>query len=222
MASDNQSAFLDRLVGDVVASLPGATRVFRAHRVGFCCCVDKTLRDAARQKGADADAMARALAKLQTGQPAIPMNDDNAALVAYIQARYHNTHRRELPELLMLARKVEAVHNDHADCPHGLADTLEELKLELDDHMMKEEMILFPVMQSSGDFLKGPIAQMRLEHEGHGEFIHRLEHLTNRVTLPDGACRSWQALYAGVGKLIEDLVGHIYLENYLLFPRFEN
>jgi regulator of cell morphogenesis and NO signaling len=220
--SDHQSVLLDRFVGDLVANIPGATRVFRAHRVGFCCCPDITLREAARKRDVDPDALAKALAALEPDTPVAPSAADGATMVSYILARYHDTHRAELPELLMLARKVEAVHGDHPDCPRGLADTLEELKLELEDHMMKEEMILFPAMQSGNSFLKGPISQMRLEHDGHNEFIHRLEHLTKRVTLPEGACGSWQALYGGVAKLIEDLVAHIYLENHLLFPSFEN
>ena len=49
-----------------------------------------------------------------------------------------------------------------------------------------------------------------------------LEALTHDFTLPDGACRSWQALYAAARKLADDLVEHIHTENNMLFPRFEH
>lgn len=35
------------------------------------------------------------------------------------------------------------------------------------------------------------------------------------------ACPSWQALYAGLVELCEDLMQHIHLENNVLFPRAE-
>ena len=37
-----------------------------------------------------------------------------------------------------------------------------------------------------------------------------------RLQLPEGARRSWQALYAGTAKLTSDLMEHIHLENYIL------
>ena len=43
-------------------------------------------------------------------------------LIAHILERYHETHRRELPELIRLAEKVERVHASHPDVPAGLAE----------------------------------------------------------------------------------------------------
>jgi hypothetical protein len=40
--------------------------------------------------------------------------------------------------------------------------------------------------------------------------------------VPDDACKSWRALYAGLVKLAADLSDHIHIENNVLFPRFEN
>jgi regulator of cell morphogenesis and NO signaling len=44
---------------------------------------------------------------------------------------------------------------------------------------------------------------------------------TRGLTLPEGACRSWTALYTGLAKFSQDLVAHMHLENDVLFPRFE-
>ena len=149
------------------------------------------------------------------------------AFIDYILTRYHQTHRDELAELILLARKVEAVHGDHPDVPVGLSDALFEMAEQLDAHMAKEEMVLFPAMRkmcedgSIAVQLVMPIHCMREEHDDHGEAIHRLQKLTNHFTLPDGVCGSWRALYSGTAKLVEDLVAHIHLENEVLFPRFE-
>ena len=87
--------------------------------------------------------------------------------------------------------------------------------------MAKEELILFPAMkQSMAAGLDMPIARMRHEHDDHGAHLRELDRLTNGVTAPADACRTWQALYAGLAKLTDDLMEHIHLENNVLFPRF--
>lgn len=48
-----------------------------------------------------------------------------AALIVHILSRYHDTHRRELPELPALVCKVKTVHAGEPNTPHGLTQTLE-------------------------------------------------------------------------------------------------
>lgn len=54
------------------------------------------------------------------------------------------------------------------------------------------------------------------------ELLRRLETLANGFALPEEACRSWQALYGGTAKLVDDVMEHIHLENNVLFRRFEH
>jgi regulator of cell morphogenesis and NO signaling len=219
-AHHQDNAMVHRSLGEIAASLPGATAVFRKHKLDFCCGGDVPLETAAAARGIDAHALLHELEALQAPDTATEPRD-NAALIDYILQRYHETHRRELPELVRLARKVEAVHAAHPNVPHGLADHLHRMLGELEMHMRKEELILFPVMLNRpGVVLDGPIFQMRHEHDEHGDALRRLEALTNDFTLPPGACRSWQALYTGAAKLADDLMEHIHLENNVLFPRF--
>jgi regulator of cell morphogenesis and NO signaling len=74
--------------------------------------------------------------------------------------------------------------------------------------------------QRNADKLGIAIDELRHEHDGQGAQLRRLESLTDDFTLPEGACRSWQALYVGTAQLAEDLMEHIHLENNVLFPRF--
>jgi regulator of cell morphogenesis and NO signaling len=132
-------------------------------------------------------------------------------------------HRRELPELVRLARRVEAVHAGHPEAPEGLADTLDAVQVELEEHMQNEETELFPSMRQPHDAGSAvQILQMRDDHDRHGELLRLLEIITNGFVLPDGACRSWAALYVGTAKLVDDVMEHIHLENNVLFPRFEH
>ncbi|WP_248679824.1 iron-sulfur cluster repair protein YtfE [Sinimarinibacterium sp. CAU 1509] len=211
-----------RTVGDIAATLPGATAIFRRFRLDFCCRGNVPLDEAARARGVDTAEVVRALDGLASVPEAAPAPQDTALLIHHILSRYHDVHRRELPELIRLSRKVESVHADHPRVPHGLADALTEVQAELEAHMCKEETILFPAMQQPlADWLSGPIAQMRHEHNDHGAQLRRLEELTGDFELPEGACRSWQALYLGAAKLVHDLMEHIHLENNVLFPRYE-
>lgn len=145
----------------------------------------------------------------------------SADLVEHILARYHAAHRALLPELIRLARKVEQVHGEHADCPRGLADHLAATAQALESHMRKEEDVLFPLIASGrGAQAAAPIHVMRMEHEEHGAALRRMADLTRDITPPAGACATWRALYAGLRTLREDLLAHIDIENNKLFARF--
>ncbi|KRB13523.1 iron-sulfur cluster repair di-iron protein [Mesorhizobium sp. Root695] len=213
----------ERTVGDIAATLPGATAVFRKFKIDFCCNGDLTLDGAAHRRGVDPDELERALEALGTGagDTAAPAAMDSDELIDHIEACYHEAHRRALPELIALSRKVEAVHREHPKVPAGLSDALRQMQSALEQHMAKEEAILFPAMRQwdKGKF-DIPISELRHEHDDQGTLLRLLESLTDDFATPDGACRSWQALYVGTAQLAEDLMEHIHLENNILFPRF--
>ena len=142
-------------------------------------------------------------------------------LTRYIEAEYHAKHRAQLPELAALSAKVETVHAGQADVPAGLAELLRRMIGELEVHMKKEELILFPSIRNAAVGLDAPIAAMRADHDDHEAEVEQVRQLTNGLTLPDGACRSWARLYAGIGEFLDDLATHIHLENDVLFPQFE-
>ncbi|MEA5160158.1 iron-sulfur cluster repair di-iron protein [Cereibacter johrii] len=216
----DMSLTLDSEVGEIAARLPGAAGLFRRHGISFCCGGGLSLAEAAGTRNLAPETL---LAELQALAAAARAEapDETAALIAHILERYHETHRRELADLIPLAEKVEAVHGDHEEAPHGLMILLDDIRDGMEDHMQKEEQILFPMMRMGAPMVAQPIAVMRAEHDSHAEQLARLEHITHGFTPPEGACRSWHALYAGVRKFSEDLVAHMHLENEVLFPRFE-
>lgn len=146
---------------------------------------------------------------------------DPADLTRYIEAEYHAKHRTQLPELAALSEKVETVHAGQANVPAGLAELLRRMIGELEVHMKKEELMLFPAIRKAVSGLDAPIAAMRTDHDDHEADIERIRQLTNGLTLPEEACGSWTRLYAGVGEFLDDLAAHIRLENNVLFPQFE-
>jgi regulator of cell morphogenesis and NO signaling len=209
-----------RNLGDIAASLPGATAVLRRHKLDFCCGGSESLEQAARHKGLDLAQIEAELARLSLNQSTLP--DSVEDLIQLILERYHQVHRRELPELRELARRVESVHADHPAAPKGLSEVLARLQGELESHMQKEEQILFPLMLAGGSpMIVHPINVMRHEHDEAGEDLKAVAELTGDLSLPAEACTSWRGLYAGLAKFAEDLTEHIHIENNILFPKFE-
>ena len=207
-----------RTLGEIATSLPGSTAVFRAHKLDFCCGGHVTLAQAAERRGLSADAIVEQLSRLQPGEGSAPQAPE--ALIDHILSRYHEVHRRELPELIRLATRVEAVHRANPEVPAGLADALRDLEAELGTHMEKEEAVLFPMLRGGSPNAAMPMTVMRSEHEGHGDRLHAIEELAHQFVTPAEACPTWRALYLGLRKLAGDLMEHIHLASNVLFPRF--
>jgi regulator of cell morphogenesis and NO signaling len=209
-------------LGTLAVQIPGATAIFRKLKLDFCCGGQQTLGDACAEKGLDAAQVIDKLRALHRSEE-LPSTPTASELVEHILHRFHDVHRQQLPELIRMARRVQAVHRDHPQVPKGLAEHLETMEAELLDHMDKEEKILFPMLKAGGNpMVVHPIGMMRHEHVSHGAQLEKLAALTTQHQPPTGACNTWQALYTGTARLTEDLIEHIHTENNLLFPQFES
>lgn len=217
--------YRNQSLGALAVAIPGASKLFRDYDLDFCCGGKQTLERAASRKDLDLEKVENELAKLASSAEEsrdwrqAPLSE----IIDYILPRFHQRHREQLPELVLMAEKVERVHGDKPTCPRGLAKQLNLIRLDLENHMMKEEQILFPLIkQGMGQRAGAPISVMEHEHDEAGEQLEVVKFLTNNVTPPEGACNTWQALYNGINTFISDLMEHIHLENNLLFPRALN
>lgn len=217
--------WLTQSVGDIARELPGATSVFHGYGLDFCCGGKQSLAQAVERKGADAAALTAELDRLHRQSDGARNNwadAENEALIEHILTRYHDVHREQLPELIRLSQRVELVHGGHPECPSGLAGHLESLQAELENHMAKEEQILFPMIsRGMVGMASGPVGMMRHEHDEHAAGLARIHKLTGGVRLPSGACNTWRALYVGLAAFEVDLKDHIHLENNILFDRID-
>lgn len=208
-----------RTVDDLANDLPGAAEVFHRNRIDVCTSRGVSARRAAIARGLDPAALEAELQTLQPAEPAVPAEPH--ALIAHILSRYHATHLREFPEAIRLATMVEAVHRHSDRCPFGLADHLEVMADDLEQHQQKEEAVLFPMMLAGGGpMLRFPIARMNQEHEDVERQLAVMASLTADLTAPPDACGSWNALYALCRKISDDLREHMRIESAVLFPQF--
>ena len=140
-------AFRDQPLGELALSIPRASALFRKYDMDYCCGGKQTLERAASRKELDVGIIEAELAKLADQ----PIEKDwrvtaLSEIIDHIIVRYHDRHREQLPELILQATKVERVHAEKASVPRVLAKSLTMLHEELSSHMMKEEQILFPMI----------------------------------------------------------------------------
>jgi len=211
-------------VGAIAAAEPLATRVFTRHGIDYCCGGGVSLQKACGDKGLDPDTVLDEIRTEVEHAPAVETRWVDAPIgdvVKHILTAYHQPLHEELPQLEAMVRKVADVHRDKA--PEMLAELLSVyvgLKAELEQHMAKEEQILFPMIQRGEGFMaEGPVHVMEQEHEAAGDALRRLRSLTNDYTVPPEACNTWRALWHRLRALEESLHDHIHLENNVLFPR---
>lgn len=209
-------------LADLAVTRPGATRVFLANGLDFCCGGRRPLTEACAEKGLNPETILQAIAVADQdgGDLTRWAHRSVAELADFIVNHYHARLRSEIPELILLADKVEQVHADKVSCPRGLAALLHTMHAAVLDHLAKEEQILFPMIRAGrGHGAGGPIHVMEQEHEDHGRSLARLRALTADLTAPPEACPTWRALYLRLGRLADELMEHIHLENNVLFPR---
>lgn len=211
-------------VGAIATEHPLSTRVFARHGIDFCCGGGRPLGDLCEEKGIPLEQMLGEIDAVISEDAETPVRWDQeplGALLDHIVSAYHEPLREELPRIEAMARKVNRVHGaKDPERLQGLLDTFLGMKADLDQHLEKEEQILFPMIrQGQGSMATGPIAVMEQEHEAVGGMLRRLRELTGDYTVPEGACNTWRALWVGLADLERALHEHIHLENNVLHPR---
>jgi regulator of cell morphogenesis and NO signaling len=218
-------------VSSVVAAAPRTSRVFERLGIDYCCGGKTPLEKACAAKGLDPQ---RVLSELEAAVAAPSSerdwtNESASALVEHVLSTHHVFVKRELPRLVALMDKVNRVHGlTHLDSIPEMARIWTRLAFEVEQHLTKEEEILFPMIlaldqgRASSGHCGGvgvPIRVMEWEHEEHGKAFARLRVLANDYVPPPDACGSWRALWSGLDEFEKDLHMHVHLENNVLFPK---
>ena len=226
-------------VRDIAATSLAAVRVFEKLGIDYCCGGKRPLSDVCREKGYDAGAVQKQLDDAMALSPATgrdwtlePLTD----LIQHIVSTHHAYLGRELPAIQTRLDKVYRVYNQrYGPTLIGLPEVFNALRAELESHLRKEEMILFPAIAAyeaalnSGQSLPpvpfgsvtNPIAMMNDEHESAGEALANIRAITHGFEVPNYACVTYRALINGLEELERDLHMHIHLENNILFVRAE-
>ncbi len=222
-------------VREIAQEHPQAARIFESFGIDYCCGGKRPLAEACRQANVVVD---RVMEELERPSPAVELDDRWASaplseLANHIVHKHHAFVRQESPRLTALLEKVRARHGESHPELSEIQGLFEGLAAEMASHMLKEEHVLFPMIQqleetsrsagpdAAAQFrsIEFPIARMVAEHEDAGAALSGIRSLAGAYQPPTGACASFQALYQGLAQFEQDLHRHIHLENNILFPR---
>ncbi|MEO6810836.1 MAG: iron-sulfur cluster repair di-iron protein, partial [Isosphaeraceae bacterium] len=220
-------------VGQMVAERPSRARVFERLGIDYCCGGKVPLEQVCQEKGLDVTLVLQSLRDQDQGAAESDSVDwtkmSLTTLADQIVATHHANLRRELPRLEQLVNRVATVHGPHYPELLDVKTTFYGLKAELEEHMLKEEEAVFPMIKGleSGSnsppgysaSVRYPIAAMIHEHDSTGAALSRLRSLTSDYVPPSDACNTYRAMLDGLAELESDMHLHIHKENNILFPR---
>ena len=195
----------DRTVGQIAAESPAAVRVFEKHGIDFCCGGKIPVAEACFRKGLDATLLIDEIDQAILGPVEDPTDWLTAplpALIDHIVDTHHAYMKTQLPLVEARLAKVLQAHGDrHGDMLKALAAVYGAMKVELDGHLAKEEMVLFPMIRGLAaarqagrpapaahcGSVNNPIRVMEHEHDNAGEAVAAMRRITGDYALPAGA-----------------------------------
>jgi regulator of cell morphogenesis and NO signaling len=153
-----------------------------------------------------------------------------AELIDHIVNHHHAYLRKELPLLSEFITKIFRVHGGaHVELA-VLHKRFHQMKIELDQHLITEEEVLFPLLKQYASqptaeiherAIKG-LHELESDHSVVGDYLKEMRMITNGYALPPEACKTYTLTFHKLGELESDLFQHIHLENNILFQRIEN
>jgi regulator of cell morphogenesis and NO signaling len=133
-----------------------------------------------------------------------------------------------LPQIFNYVLRVASKHGDSFPYMKEVYVLFAELKEEFEQHMQKEEKVLFPKIKllelnatgnQNANYLQAPIDMMEQDHEHAGMTMQKIRELTNNYTAPEQACTTFRLTLDSLKAFEEDLHQHVHLENNILFPK---
>lgn len=221
----------EMLVSDIVKQSPKSADIFRSNRIDFCCGGNIPLSEAINDKSKPLDVLLEEINALDNGSDG--MIDvqylDNAALINYIQNKYHKPLAEEFKNLMPYVTKVAKVHGERHPHLIELKELTLKLRDELLDHTKDEDDNVFPLVieytNNPTDDLKTKltphIAELETEHDGAGNILKRMREMTSDFTPPMDACGTFRVVYQRLAMLERDTFQHVHLENNVLFERIK-
>lgn len=223
-------------LGQIVTRNYKAADVFDKYNLDFCCKGKRSLAQACTEKQLDADKIAaeiEATANTFTERKELFDSWELDFLADYIINHHHNYVRDASEKLLYYTTKVASKHSVRHPELEDIEIAFAAIAAEMEEHMHKEEKILFPYIKSLAEAKRNagtqpaapfpsvqfPIQMMETEHEAAGELTEQIRQLTNNYNFPADACNTYKVMYGKLYEFEKDLHQHIHLENNILFPK---
>lgn len=218
-------------VVDIIQNDLRSAAILREFGVDYSMPGRRSLGQMCEDQGVDPRDIEIRLSRLSEA-PIRPPDFENMSLTAltdHVENTHHTYVKNAIPTLSGMCTQAEEV------CKEGDCD-IEELKylwksisVEQLDHMMKEELALFPyirnldrneidvVAPAFGSITK-TISMMESEHIRSSRDFRLLYNLTNKYQAPESAHKLVQGLFKRLKEFDNKVHLHTYIENNFLFP----
>ena len=223
-------------IKEIVTNDYRTAAVFEKYSLDFCCGGGKTIEQACREKSVNPTTIFDELKNTLSD----PSGDESRfmamgidELIDHIVHTHHGYVRNALPPLLTHTQKVATVHGERHPEVIEIARRFAAVAQDLQNHMMKEERILFPYIKTLVQAKKmnvpaeppqfgsarNPIRMMEAEHQSAGNEMYEIRSLSASYTPPADACTTFKVSYLELKQFELDLHNHVHLENNILFPK---
>jgi regulator of cell morphogenesis and NO signaling len=220
-------------VGEIVSIMPKASEIFKQYKIDFCCGGNRPLAEVLNELHLDENLVLNKINEIfeennNTKETSMDFRAlTSSELIDHIENIHHAYTKRILPELGELTTKIMRVHGINHNVLFRVHKLFSMLKTELEQHLLKEEQILFPLIK---EYHKNPsvkqlhkinevINETENEHEGAGDILKELRKITNDFKVPNDGCNTYVITFKIIEELESDLFQHIHLENNILFKR---
>lgn len=227
----------NQTLAQIVTGNHRTASLFEKYHLDFCCKGKRSLKQACEEQNLSIDQVLGEInAVYDTGKNSSNVEFDNLSLTQladYIIKTHHEYVKLELPKLYAYLQKVTEKHGTRHPELSRISGRFISLKEELEAHMQKEELVLFPRIRQLESILKqepgklnlnissllSPITMMQHEHDHAGTLMEEIRQLTNDYNPPPDACTTYRLSFAGLHEFELDLHQHVHLENNILFPK---
>jgi regulator of cell morphogenesis and NO signaling len=214
-------------LGDIVTLRPSLAADLERRGLDYCCHGGRTLAVAAREAGLDARTVAEQLSAAHVAEPPAEWASLGLVeLVEHIEIVHHRYLWAELPRISDLVDKIVTVHGDRHPELAEVRRLFDELRADLEPHLVREEEHLFPMIrqlaatgpEADRHGLVSQIEALAAEHETVGDLLDELNRTTSGYATPADGCASYAACYLALAELEADTHLHVHKENNVLFP----
>jgi len=224
-------------LAQIVKSNFKTASVFEKYHLDFCCKGKRSLDQACAEQQLPVNDVVADLENVfakADSQTSLTFDQMNLAqLCDYIVNTHHTYVKNEMPQIFAYLHKVASKHGEGHPELYKIFETFAAVKEEMEGHMKKEEVILFPrikelqrisneenaVTQVNITYLQAPISVMEQEHDHAGAMLNEIRILSDNYTAPKDACTTYALSFAALKAFELDLHQHVHLENNILFPK---
>ncbi|MFB9859543.1 hemerythrin domain-containing protein [Salinicoccus siamensis] len=210
-------------LGEIVTEVPKAGDMMRKLRVDFANEGGRTLQSIGEAQQLPLENLLYEINQYDTeNMDGIDVKYmDEESLIKYIQRKYHEDLKDELP---VLEEYVEKMTKENRALEE-VETVFLNLKTALLDHTRDEDDNVFPMLKEFmatpsaelKEALKPHLTELEDEHRNAVEAFWRMRDLTNDFTPEEGDSGIIRFVYQRMEKLEKDTLDHVHLENNILF-----